>query len=61
MKKLLLTAFVMIGVLVSARANIRVVVSIRNQTALLVDYDRILMTSPGLYRKKGNAHADRTL
>ena len=46
MKKLLLTALVAIGFLVSARANIQVVVSIRNQTAWLVDYDRILMTSP---------------
>ncbi len=53
MKKLLLTAFVMIGFLVSARANIRVVVSIRNQTAWLVDYDRILMTSPVSTAKRG--------
>ena len=53
MKRLLLTAFVMIGFLVSARANIRVVVSIRNQTAWLVDYDRILMTSPVSTAKRG--------
>lgn len=53
MKKLLLTALIAIGCSVSARANIRVVVSIRNQTAWLVDYDRILMTSPVSTAKRG--------
>ena len=53
MKTLLLTALVAIGFLVSARANIQVVVSIRNQTAWLVDYDRILMTSPVSTAKRG--------
>jgi L,D-transpeptidase catalytic domain len=53
MKKLLLTALVAIGFLASARANIQVVVSIRNQTAWLVDYDRILMTSPVSTAKRG--------
>ena len=45
MNKLLLMALVAIGFLVSARADIRVVVSIRNQSAWLVDGNRILMTS----------------
>ena len=53
MNKLLLTALVAIGRSVSARANIHVVVSIRNQTAWLVDHDRILMTSPVSTARRG--------
>ena len=63
MNKLLLMALVAIGFLVSARADIRVVVSIRNQSAWLVDGNRILMTSAVSTAKRGmhNAHADWTL
>jgi lipoprotein-anchoring transpeptidase ErfK/SrfK len=53
MKKLLLSAFVAIGFLASARANVHVVVSIRNQSAWLVDGDRILMTSAVCTAKRG--------
>jgi lipoprotein-anchoring transpeptidase ErfK/SrfK len=53
MKKLLLAVLVAISTLVSARAEIRVVVSIRNQTAWLMDGDRILVTSPVSTAKKG--------
>ena|SRR6202521_1304271 len=53
MNKLLLMALVAIGFLVSARADIRVVVSIRNQSAWLVDGNRILMTSAVSTAKRG--------
>ncbi|HYY27703.1 MAG TPA: L,D-transpeptidase family protein [Chthoniobacterales bacterium] len=53
MKKLLLAAFVAISVLTSAQADIQVVVSIRKQTAWLLDDDRILMTSPVSTAKRG--------
>ena len=53
MKKLLLTALVAISCSVSARANIHVVVSIRNQTAWLMDHDRVLMTSPVSTARRG--------
>jgi len=53
MKPLLLTAFVAIGFLIPARAAIRVVVSIRNQSAWLVDRNRILATSAVSTAKKG--------
>ena len=53
MKMILLTALVAIGFLVSARADVQVVVSIRNQTAWLIDDDRILMTSPVSTARKG--------
>jgi lipoprotein-anchoring transpeptidase ErfK/SrfK len=53
MKKLLLSALVAIGFLASARANVHVVVSIRNQSAWLVDGDRILMTSAVCTAKRG--------
>jgi len=53
MKPLLLTAFVAIGFLIPARAAIRVVVSIRNQSAWLVDRNRILVTSAVSTAKKG--------
>ena len=53
MKTLLLTALVATGFLVSARADIRVVVSIRNQSAWLVDGNRILMTSAVSTAKRG--------
>jgi len=53
MEKLLLTALVAIGLLVSARANIQVVVSIRNQTAWLEDDERIIMTSPVSTARRG--------
>jgi lipoprotein-anchoring transpeptidase ErfK/SrfK len=53
MKALFLTALIAAGLLVSARANIRVVVSIRNQSAWLVDGNRILITSPISTAKRG--------
>jgi len=53
MQKLLLAALVAISFLVSARADIQVVVSIRNQTAWLVDHHRILMASPVSTAKRG--------
>jgi lipoprotein-anchoring transpeptidase ErfK/SrfK len=53
MNKLLLMALVAIGFLVSARADIQVVVSIRNQTAWLEDDERIKMTSPVSTARRG--------
>jgi lipoprotein-anchoring transpeptidase ErfK/SrfK len=53
MKKLLLSALMAIVFLASARANVHVVVSIRNQSAWLVDGDRILMTSAVCTAKRG--------
>ena len=53
MNKLLLMALVASGFVVSARADIRVVVSIRNQSAWLVDGNRILMTSAVSTAKRG--------
>src|ERR1700687_1144406 len=53
MNTLLLMALVAIGFLVSARADIRVVVTIRNQSAWLVDGNRILMTSAVSTAKRG--------
>jgi lipoprotein-anchoring transpeptidase ErfK/SrfK len=44
--KLLLMSLLASGFLASARAEVQVVVSIRNQTAWLEDDERILMTSP---------------
>ena len=53
MNKLLLIALVAIGFLVSARADIQVVVSISNQTAWLEDDERIIMTSPVSTARRG--------
>jgi lipoprotein-anchoring transpeptidase ErfK/SrfK len=53
MKKLLLTALAASCFLVSARAEIRVVVSIRNQSAWLLNGNRILMTSAVSTAKRG--------
>ena len=53
MKMILLTALVAIGLSGSARADVQVVVSIRSQTAWLIDDDRILMTSPVSTARKG--------
>jgi lipoprotein-anchoring transpeptidase ErfK/SrfK len=53
MKKLLLTALAATCFLVSARAEIRVVVSIRNQSAWLVNGNRILMTSAVSTARRG--------
>lgn len=53
MKKLLLSTLMAIVFLASARANVHVVVSIRNQSAWLVDGDRILMTSAVCTAKRG--------
>jgi lipoprotein-anchoring transpeptidase ErfK/SrfK len=53
MKILLFTALTALCFLVSARAEIRVVVSIRNQTAWLVNGNRILMTSAVSTAKRG--------
>ncbi len=53
MKKLLLSILMAIVFLASARANVHVVVSIRNQSAWLVDGDRILMTSAVCTAKRG--------
>jgi lipoprotein-anchoring transpeptidase ErfK/SrfK len=53
MNKLLLMALVAIGFLVSARADIQVVVSICNQTAWLEDDERIIMTSPVSTARRG--------
>ena len=53
MKMILLTALVAIGFSGSGRADVQVVVSIRNQTAWLIDDDRILMTSPVSTARKG--------
>src|ERR1700676_466488 len=53
MNKLLLMALVAIGFLVSARADIQVVVRIRNQTAWLEDDERIIMTSPVSTARRG--------
>ena len=53
MKKLFLTALAAICFLISARAEIRVVVSIRNQSAWLVNGNRILMTSAVSTAKRG--------
>jgi hypothetical protein len=60
MNKLLLMALVAIGLLVAARADMQVVVSIRNQTAWLEDNERHNDLS-SLYGKKGNAYAYRNL
>ena len=46
-------ALLAIGFLVSARADIQVVVSIRNQTAWLEDDERIIMTSPVSTARRG--------
>ena len=53
MKKVLLTALVTISSLVSAQAEIHVLVSIRNQTAWLLDDSRILLTSPVCTARRG--------
>lgn len=53
MKQLLLTIFVAMSALVCARANIHVIVSIRSQTAWLMDHNRIVMTSPVCTAKRG--------
>jgi lipoprotein-anchoring transpeptidase ErfK/SrfK len=53
MNKLPLMALAAIGFLVSARADIQVVVSIRNQTAWLEDDERIIMTSPVSTARRG--------
>jgi len=53
MKKLLLSALVGISSLVSAHAEIHVLVNIRNQTAWLLDDTRILLTSPVSTARRG--------
>jgi lipoprotein-anchoring transpeptidase ErfK/SrfK len=53
MNKLLLTALVIISFLGSARAEVRVIVSIRNQSAWLVNGNHILMTSAVSTAKRG--------
>jgi lipoprotein-anchoring transpeptidase ErfK/SrfK len=53
MKRLLLTTLVAISSLVSAQAEIHVVVSIRNQTAWLLDDTRVLLTSPVSTARRG--------
>jgi lipoprotein-anchoring transpeptidase ErfK/SrfK len=53
MNKVFLTALVAISVLVSARAEIHVVVSIHKQTAFLLDDARILLTSPVSTARRG--------
>ena len=53
MKKMLLATLVAISSLVSAQAEVHVVVSIRNQTAWLLDGTRILLTSPVSTARKG--------
>jgi hypothetical protein len=53
MNKLLLMALVAIGLLVAARADMQVVVSIRNQTAWLEDNERVIMTSPVSTARRG--------
>src|SRR6516162_9857006 len=53
MKKVLLTALVTISSLVSVQAEIHVLVSIRNQTAWLLDDRRILLTSPVCTARRG--------
>ena len=53
MKKMLLATLVAISSLVSAQAEVHVVVSIRNQTAWLLDGTRILLTSPVCTARKG--------
>ena len=53
MKKLLLTALMAISSLVSAHAEIHVVVSIRNQTAWLLDDARIILSSPVSTARRG--------
>jgi lipoprotein-anchoring transpeptidase ErfK/SrfK len=53
MKKVLLTALMAISSLVSAQAEIHVLVSIRNQTAWLLDDSRILLTSPVSTARRG--------
>jgi lipoprotein-anchoring transpeptidase ErfK/SrfK len=53
MKNLLLAVLVAISVSCAARADIHVVVSIRNQTAWLLDDDRIILTSPVSTAKRG--------
>src|SRR6476659_1730863 len=53
MKQLLLTILVAMSGLVCARANIHVIVSIRSQTAWLMDHNRIVMTSPVCTAKRG--------
>jgi lipoprotein-anchoring transpeptidase ErfK/SrfK len=51
--KLLLMSLLASGFLASARAEVQVVVSIRNQTAWLEDDERILMTSPVSTARRG--------
>jgi lipoprotein-anchoring transpeptidase ErfK/SrfK len=53
MKKVSLTALMAISSLVSAQAEIHVLVSIRNQTAWLLDDSRILLTSPVSTARRG--------
>jgi lipoprotein-anchoring transpeptidase ErfK/SrfK len=53
MKKVLLAALLAISSLVSAQAEIHVLVSIRNQTAWLLDDSRILLTSPVSTARRG--------
>ena len=53
MKILFLTALLATALLVSGRAEIRVVVSIRNQSAWLLEGNRILVTSPVSTARKG--------
>src|ERR1700747_998337 len=53
MKKMLLTTLVAISSLASARAEIHVLVSIRNQTAWLLDDTRVLLTSPVCTARRG--------
>jgi lipoprotein-anchoring transpeptidase ErfK/SrfK len=53
MTKLLLTALLALSSFASAQAEIHVMVSIRNQTAWLLDNNRILLTSPVSTARRG--------